>query len=58
VAADYGSARVARTLTDSDLDRPTTAALVSGDLYVVNGRFTTIGADPQAPVQVVRIDLP
>ncbi len=43
----FESARVVDVLTeddtDSDLDRPTTGALVGGDLYVVNGRFQTIG---------------
>lgn len=58
LSPDFGSTRVVTTLTDSDLDRPTTAALVAGDLYVVNGRFGTLAANPQAPVQVVRVDLP
>jgi len=38
LAPDFGSSRVRGLLTDSDLDRPTTAALVDGDLYIVNGR--------------------
>jgi sugar lactone lactonase YvrE len=58
LAPDFGSTTVRGVLTDSDLDRPTTAALVDGDLYVVNGRFGTIATNPDAPVQVVRLDLP
>lgn len=61
----FESARVIDVLTqddtDSDLDRPTTGALVGGDLYVVNGRFETIGgtADGGAtlPFSVSRFDL-
>lgn len=58
LSADFRAATVTGVLTDSDLDRPTTAALVGGDLYVVNGRFGTLATQPDAPVQVVRIDLP
>lgn len=57
LAPDYSSTTVVRVLRDSDFDRPTTAALVAGDLYVVNGRFGTLRTDPAAPVQVVRLDL-
>ncbi len=42
-------------ITDSDFNVPTTAALVAGDLLVVNGQFN----DPiTAPTEVVRIDRP
>jgi streptogramin lyase len=42
-------------ITDSDFNVPTTAALVAGDLLVVNGQFN----DPAtAPTEVVRIDRP
>ena len=44
----YTATSVTRVLdesdTTSDLDRPTTGALVDGDLFVVNGRFGTIAA--------------
>ena len=36
--------------TPSPLDRPTTGALVDGDLYVVNGRFGTVGGTDGAAV--------
>lgn len=43
---DFTATSVTRVLdesdTTSDLDRPTTGALVDGDLFVVNGRFGTI----------------
>ncbi len=40
---------------DRDFNVPTTAALVAGDLLVVNGQFN----DPSdAPTEVVRIDRP
>lgn len=58
LSGDLESTRVVATLTDGDLDRPTTAALVAGDLYVVNGRFGTLMTNPQAPVQVVRVEVP
>jgi hypothetical protein len=42
-------------IADSDFNVPTTAALVAGDLLVVNGQFN----DPAtAPTEVVRIDRP
>lgn len=45
--------------TTSDLDRPTTGAIVDGDLYVVNGRFGTIGNGTGANVtfSVSKLDL-
>ena len=49
------SATYVREITDSDFNVPTTAALVAGDLLVVNGQFN----DPAtAPTEVVRIDRP
>jgi len=61
----YTSTTVTRVLdesnTTSDLDRPTTGALVDGDLYVVNGRFGTIGASGNGgatlPFTVSRLEL-
>jgi hypothetical protein len=41
-----------RELVDGDFNVPTTAALVAGDLYVVNGQFN----DPGTPTEVVRVD--
>ena len=41
-------------LTDPDFDVPTTAAFVAGDLYAVNGQFST--PDPALPTEVVRVD--
>ncbi|MBC7678359.1 MAG: superoxide dismutase [Pseudorhodobacter sp.] len=45
--------------TTSELDRPTTGALVGGDLYVVNGRFGTVGSTDGStvPFTVSRLDL-
>ena len=61
----FEKATVVDVLTDddtpSDLDRPTTGALVGGDLYVVNGRFGTIAASGNGgqtlPFSVSRVDL-
>jgi hypothetical protein len=54
-ARDFGSTQARGRLTDSRLDRPTTGALIDGDLYVVNGRFQTLEKNPDAPVHVVRL---
>lgn len=62
----FDAAQVVDVLTDddtpSDLDRPTTGAVVGGDLYVVNGRFGTIGTTADGgrtlPFTVSRFDLP
>ena len=42
-------------ITDADFNVPTTAALVAGDLLVVNGQFND---PPTAPTEVVRVDRP
>jgi sugar lactone lactonase YvrE len=39
LSPDLGSGEIVRTLTDEDLDVPTTADLFGSDLYVVNARF-------------------
>ena len=56
LAADEGSTTFVRELTDPELDRPTTGALIDGALYVVNGRFAVAG-DPQTENYVTRLDL-
>ena len=48
------TAKVSRELTDSDLDRPTTATLVAGALWTVNGRFST-PPTPTTSYSVVRV---
>ncbi|MCW2614982.1 MAG: hypothetical protein JWN08_1976 [Frankiales bacterium] len=59
LAADGDSARATGLLRDSDLDRPTTGAVIGDSLYVVNGRFGAITNDPAADgrldVDVVRL---
>ena len=55
LAPDGGSTQAVGLLTDAELDRPTTGALVGGDLYVVNGRFGTLATQPDAPVYVTRL---
>ena len=50
LSGDGRSARTVGVITEStpdQLDRPTTAALVAGYLYVVNGRFTIAGPDTE-----------
>ena len=54
VALTAAGARRTGTLTDDDLDRPTTAAIAAGALWAVNGRFTTPGA---TTFDVVRVDV-
>jgi hypothetical protein len=49
------TATFVREITDPDFNVPTTAALVAGDLLVVNGQFND---PPTAPTEVVRIDRP
>lgn len=51
----YTTTTALGTLTDPELDRPTTGALVGDALYVVNGRFGTIATQPDAPVYVTRL---
>jgi hypothetical protein len=53
----FTRAAVIDEFRDATFDTPTTAALIAGDLFVVNGRFETIGTTPSAPVYVTRIDL-
>ena len=55
LSSDLRSSTFVREITAAGLDRPTTAALVGGDLLVVNGRFATIGDQPDAPVYLTRI---
>ena len=47
-----GTASVVDELVDDDFNIPTTAAVVAGDLYVVNGQFR----DPGTATEVVRVD--
>lgn len=56
LARDGHSGRVVRTITDPDLDRPTTAVLAAGALYAVNGRFS-VPPTPTTPYDVVRVPL-
>ncbi len=53
----FTRAAVVDEFRDPTFDTPTTAALIAGDLFVVNGRFGTIGTTPDAPVYVTRLDL-
>ncbi len=49
----FTSTTFVRELLDRDLNRPTTGAVVKGELFVVNGQFS----DPAtAPTEVVRVD--
>lgn len=48
------SGEVVGRLTDTELDRPTTATLVGGTLYVVNGRFS-VPPTPTTPYSVVAV---
>ncbi len=48
-------ARTTGVLTARELDRPTTGALIGGSFYVVNGRFGTLGTQPDAPVYVTKL---
>lgn len=47
-------AELTGTLTDADLERPTTATLAAGALWAVNGKFNTPGA---TEFEVVRVSL-
>ena len=47
-------ARRTGTLTDDDLDRPTTATFAAGALWAVNGKFNTPGA---TTFEVVRVEV-
>lgn len=58
LSGDGRSATTTGVISERDedqLDRPTTAALVAGSLYVVNGRFGTLRDMPDAPVFVTRL---
>lgn len=54
LARGYESARILRTVTDPDLDVPTTVALWGSSLYAVNARFTT-PPSPTTDYDVVRL---
>lgn len=58
VVVDLGprarSARIVGEVTDADLDRPTTATLVLGRLYVVNGRFG-VTPEPDTTYEIVKL---
>lgn len=47
---------VTGSVADPDLDRPTTAVLIRGSLYAVNGRFS-VPPTPTTPYDVVRVAL-
>jgi hypothetical protein len=55
LAADRESAQAKGLVTDKTLDRPTTGVLTEGALYLVNGRFETLAADPDAEVYLTRV---
>ena len=52
---DLETAQAVGVIRDQELDRPTTGALIGDSLYVVNGRFGTLGSTPDAPVYVTRL---
>jgi hypothetical protein len=51
------AATVVRTLTDPDLDIPSTATFAAGHLWAVNARFTTNPVTPETPFTVERLSL-
>ncbi len=51
---DLSSGTVVRTITDPDLDDPTTIDEFGGSLYAVNGRFST-PPTPDTPYWVTRL---
>ena len=51
---DLSSGTVVRTITDGDLDDPTTIDEFGGNLYAVNGRFST-PPTPDTPYWVTRL---
>lgn len=55
LSADSGSAQAVGVVRAQELDRPTTGAIVDGALYVVNGRFQTLGQNPEAAVYVTKL---
>lgn len=56
LAPDFNSATYVRVITETELDRPTTGALIDGALYVVNGRFG-VADQPQTKFYVTRLGL-
>jgi hypothetical protein len=56
LASDLESGEIVDVLTNPNFDIPTTAAIFSGGLYVVNARFTTPPA-PDVPYCVVRVPI-
>jgi sugar lactone lactonase YvrE len=54
LAPDLASGQITGTLTDSDLDVPTTIASFGSRLYAVNARFST-QPGPNVPYAVVRL---
>jgi hypothetical protein len=53
---DTTAATITGSLTDSDLDVPTTGTIAAGRLWVVNGRFNT-PPTPETPYWVTRLPL-
>lgn len=54
LSRDLRSGRVVRTITDPDLDVPTTIAFVRGALWAVNARFGTTPT-AETPYDIVRV---
>ena len=52
---DLSTATLRATLTDSDLDVPTTGAEIGNSLYVVNAKFST-PPTPTTPYEIVKVD--
>ena len=61
VMSDDASIAVAPAGSDIESDRfayPTTAAILDGELFVVNSQFDRQGGSPELPFEVVRIAIP
>lgn len=59
--SDSGTIAVAPAGRDIESERfahPTTAAILDGDLFVVNSQFDRQGGTPELPFEVVRIEIP
>ena len=54
LAKGFASGTIARTITDSDFDVPTTIDRHGKSLYAVNARFGTT-PDPSTPYSVVQV---